>query len=126
MDNSKSNNAYPQFINIPQFIIMVKDLAWPQKVLYAYIYGFATSTGRAFPNNKSLSVILNFELRHIQNMLLELEGKGFIRRLQGEKRIIQALKHTVTDFMIEQKIEDEGHGTPCTTVHPPMHHSAHI
>lgn len=124
MDTTKSINAYPQFINIPQFIIMDKEIAWPQKVLYAYIYGFATSTGRAFPNNKSLSVILNFELRHIQKMLSELEEKGYIRRIQGEKRLIQALKHPVMDFIIEQKTEQNEKDTPCTTVHPPMHHSA--
>ena len=90
-DAKKTNEA--AYINVPFFVLQDKNLDPFDKLLFSYLWNYASAGKKIFISNESLATFINnVSERHIQDRLLFLETNGYIRRIRKGKRYIEVLR----------------------------------
>jgi len=101
---------------IPREVALDKDLNPLAKVLYAVIQ--ALDTKGCYASNAYLCEVVGCNKRHIQGLINVLVERGLVVRSEiGSGNAKTRLLTTAATLALQA-------GTPCTPVHPPMHHSA--
>ena len=101
---------------MPREVALDKDLNPLAKVLYAVIQ--ALDTKGCYASNAYLCEVVGCNKRHIQGLINVLVERGLVVRSEiGSGNAKTRLLTTAATLALQV-------GTPCTPVHPPMHHSA--